>query len=194
MSAPAEGYVPEPHTAPHDEIVAVVRRLLRSTSAGAVSIDAVANALREEGFRRTPGSPRLITRLRRIKELSFGRSGMITLIDGGAPREAVSAPAPRETMSAPAPREEAPRVPARAAQSVEFSERAAEVEAAQRAAREEPMPGDVAGNRGEPDGNRAEPARAGASGPRGQQRRGGRRGRGRGRGPSRTPAPVAPQP
>jgi hypothetical protein len=73
----------EPHTAPHDEIIGLVRELLASAPGG-VSLDALANALRERGFSRPPGSPRLITRLRRIKELDVGRSGTIRLIGNGA--------------------------------------------------------------------------------------------------------------
>jgi hypothetical protein len=74
----------EPHTAPHDALVGVVRDLL-VTSPGGVSLDALANALRERGFSRPPGSPRLITRLRRIKQLDVGRSGTIRLVENGEP-------------------------------------------------------------------------------------------------------------
>jgi len=76
----------EPHTAPHDEIVAVVRDLVRAR--GTVTLDSLANALKSRGFSRPPGSPRLITRLRRIKELEVNRAGVITLVDGA------EAPAP----------------------------------------------------------------------------------------------------
>jgi hypothetical protein len=72
----------EPHTAPHDEIVGLARELLASAPGG-VSLDALANALRERGFSRPPGSPRLITRLRRIKELDVSRSGTIRLVGNG---------------------------------------------------------------------------------------------------------------
>jgi hypothetical protein len=82
------GTPPEPagegHTAPHDELLAVARELLARASEGAVSIDALSNALKAHGFRRTPGSPRLITRLRRIKELEVGRNGSIRLTAGEA--------------------------------------------------------------------------------------------------------------
>lgn len=72
----------EPHTAPHDEIVAVVRELMATLPAGrGVSIDLLSNALKARGFSRPPGSPRLVTRLRRIKELEVSRTGMITLLD-----------------------------------------------------------------------------------------------------------------
>lgn len=50
-----------------------------------VNLDALANALRSEGFRRTPGSPRLITRLRRIKQLALDRNGTITFVDSSEP-------------------------------------------------------------------------------------------------------------
>jgi hypothetical protein len=73
----------EPHTAPHDAIVNVVRDLI--DAGRAVTLDTLANALKARGFSRPPGSPRLITRLRRIKELEVSRSGMITLVGAGGP-------------------------------------------------------------------------------------------------------------
>lgn len=54
-----------------------------------VSLDALANELKARGFRRTPGSPRLITRLRRIREVVVSQNGIITLGDGAG-----EAPAP----------------------------------------------------------------------------------------------------
>ena len=75
---------PEPHTAPHDELVAVVRELTERTPGHHVTLDALANALKQRGFSRPSGSPRLITRLRRIKALEVNRAGVITLV-GDAP-------------------------------------------------------------------------------------------------------------
>jgi uncharacterized membrane protein YgcG len=72
-----------PHTAPHDELVAVVRELVRKSAGRNVTLDSLANALKGRGFSRPPGSPRLITRLRRIKELEVSRSGVITLHEEG---------------------------------------------------------------------------------------------------------------
>jgi len=207
LLAPSSGpgpYVPEPHTAPHDEVVAVIKRLLRASSAGAVTIDAVANALREEGFRRTPGSPRLITRLRRIKELSLNRSGMITLTDAAAAREAASPTPPTEEpvraaertgAGVPGVRDE--RFESRAAERTEASapgvrgEQPMRERVAAGADGDELFPGDVDGNRAQL-GADAGAARATPSQYRGG-RRGSRRGRGRGRGPSRAAAPVSPQ-
>ena len=88
--------VAEPHTAPHDELLAVARELLASSPERSVSIDTLSNALKAHGFRRTPGSPRLITRLRRIKELEVSRAGTIRLVSPAAAEES-SQPA---TMSA----------------------------------------------------------------------------------------------
>ena len=74
----------EAHTAPHDELLGVARDLIRVASNGAVTLDTLANALKSRGFSRPPGSPRLITRLRRLRELSVSRSGHITLVDPAA--------------------------------------------------------------------------------------------------------------
>jgi hypothetical protein len=70
------------HTAPHDEVVELVRELASRAPGGSVLIDTVANALKTRGFSRPPGSPRLITRLRRMRQLSVSPNGMIRLVDG----------------------------------------------------------------------------------------------------------------
>lgn len=75
------------HTAPHDELVEVVRDLVEAAPQRSTTLDALANALKSRGFSRPPGSPRLITRLRRIREVEVSRSGVITLRAG-----AVSSP------------------------------------------------------------------------------------------------------
>jgi hypothetical protein len=84
--APAEAPA---HTAPHDELVEIVRELAERAPNGAVLIDTLARTLKERGFSRPPGSPRLITRLRRIHELEVSRTGMITLV-GAAPASGVA--------------------------------------------------------------------------------------------------------
>ena len=65
--------------APHDELVAVVRELVAASPRAAVTLDTVANALKGRGFQRLPGSPRLVTRLRRMREILVSPLGMITL-------------------------------------------------------------------------------------------------------------------
>jgi hypothetical protein len=101
----------EAHTAPHDELVLVVRELAERAPNGAVLIDNVARTLKARGFSRPPGSPRLVTRLRRIKELAVSPTGMITLtpsalhVEPSPPEpvevrdEAVPAPTPRRRRS-----------------------------------------------------------------------------------------------
>jgi hypothetical protein len=100
----------EAHTAPHDELVEVVRELAERTPNGAVLIDNVARTLKARGFSRPPGSPRLVTRLRRIKELMVSPTGMITLVSGAAQHaaepvasEVVDAPVEATSPPAPAP-------------------------------------------------------------------------------------------
>ena len=56
----------------------MVREMLRGAPTG-VSLDALLNTLKERGFRRPPGSLRLITRLRRIKALEVGRDNSVRL-------------------------------------------------------------------------------------------------------------------
>ena len=149
-----------PHTAPHDEIINVVHDLVRTNPARSVSIDALANALKARGFSRPPGSPRLITRLRRLKEIDLSRAGMITLVDSG-----------REP-SEPAPPAEAP---APSAHDAALSEAVAEVAA----------PFDVDEDEGPQPGNErlpsAPPPSNDDANARRRRRRGGRRHRGRGR-------------
>ena len=153
----------EPHTAPHDEIINVVRDLVRGSQARSISIDALANALKARGFSRPPGSPRLITRLRRLKEIDLSRSGMVTLVDGN--------PGPEQ----PAPPAEEPAPRARAAA---LSEAVAEVAAPIVDEDEGPQPGN------ERIQESASPPVSDDS--RRRRRRGGRRRRGRGR-----PQPTA---
>jgi hypothetical protein len=91
--------VEEPHTAPLDELVTIVQDLVKNASGRVVTIDTLANALKSRGFSRPPGSPRLITRLRRIKELTVSRSGAITLTPSDTAPD-VEAPAGMEPGAA----------------------------------------------------------------------------------------------
>jgi len=76
------------HTAPLDELVDIVRELAQRSPNGAVLIDTLARTLKDRGFSRPPNSPRLITRLRRIRELAVSRTGMITLVGVSSGRDA----------------------------------------------------------------------------------------------------------
>ena len=131
----------EPHTAPHDELLGVARDLIRVAPGGAVTLDTLANALKGRGFSRTPGSPRLITRLRRIRELTVSRSGHITLVDSHSAAQTPMDAEPLDAESAelePIDVEPVARVVPRPAPGPSsrddrsLDERRAEVEAAQR--------------------------------------------------------------
>ncbi|MGH7311672.1 MAG: hypothetical protein ACREJV_00750, partial [Candidatus Rokuibacteriota bacterium] len=104
------------HTAPHDEVVDLVRELVGRSPNGSVLIDTVANALKTRGFRRPPGSPRLITRLRRMRELSVSPTGMIRLVGGtgtdGDQPQAAEVSSPAEPGAAPVDAD-APQTPDR---------------------------------------------------------------------------------
>ena len=66
-----------PPAAPADEILAVLRELLAGARGQSVTLDALSSALEARGFSRPPGSPRLITRLRQMKDIEVSRSGTI---------------------------------------------------------------------------------------------------------------------
>src|SRR5690348_2659664 len=177
----------EPHTAPHDELLGVARELIERSPARTVTLDALANALKARGFSRPPGSPRLITRLRRLRELEVSRSGQITLVDGagapsGRPETRVHAPEIDEADE-PTPGNERlapPRAEPAYRSELSYEDRRAAVEAAQRGEHlsEEPP---------QPDGEPVESAPADGGSPDGGQRRrrsrrGGRRRRRHGAG------------
>src|SRR6059036_195721 len=89
-----------------DELVGVVGELAQQSPNGAVLLDTLARTLKARGFSRPPGSPRLVTRLRRIKELMVSPTGMITLVGEAAHAEPIAAAAgeAREPEPATLPR------------------------------------------------------------------------------------------
>ena len=66
-----------PHAAPSDEILAVLNEMLAGARGQPVTIDALSSALKARGFSRPPGSPRLVTRLRQMKDIEVSPSGAI---------------------------------------------------------------------------------------------------------------------
>jgi len=89
----------EPHTAPSEEIVDVVRELLR-VSPGGVGLDALSNTLKARGFSRPPGSPRLITRLRRIEGLEVAPGNIVRLVGEATEAAADDADSPEASGEA----------------------------------------------------------------------------------------------
>jgi hypothetical protein len=160
---PAE---PSQTTAPHDELVSVVRGLVEASPRRSVSIDAVANALKSRGFQRPPGSPRLVTRLRRIRELVVSQSGTITLAEDAAPHE----PEPRPEAAAPPAESE--RGPEEARPESDLDDDDRQPDYLNYPDREPELP-EVDGNRAEPLPGQSHPARGGggASGRRRRRRR-----------------------
>jgi hypothetical protein len=171
-------HVPRPQpeaahtTAPHDELVSVVRGLVEASPKRSVSIDAVANALKSRGFQRSPGSPRLVTRLRRIRELVVSPSGTIALADDGA----ATPPASDQRFESEPSADNG--TPAATEPVDEFDDDDRQPDFL---SRPEPEPPEI-------DGNRVDPVPAAAA----QPNRGRRRRRRRWRGGPRQPAPGSP--
>jgi len=93
--------------ATHQDILSAVRKLTTADGSGdGVSLDTLSNALKDSGFRRAPGSLRLITRLRRIKELQVRGDGVIRL---ATPLAASAAGEPANDGDGVAPRKRARR-------------------------------------------------------------------------------------
>ena len=71
-------------------MAALIQRLTNGEPARWVNLDVLENALKSEGFSRPPGSPRLVTRLRALKEMEVDSHGRVRLrhpAPAGAPSE-----------------------------------------------------------------------------------------------------------
>jgi hypothetical protein len=64
----------ERHGASQEQLQQVIARLAAADPAHGVTLDALTVALKAAGFQRPPGSPRLVTRLRRMKDLEVRRT------------------------------------------------------------------------------------------------------------------------
>jgi hypothetical protein len=73
----------EAHGASHEQISAILARLAGGTPRW-INLDVLTTALKAEGFTRPPGSPRLVTRLRRMKDVEVSPNGMVRLASGVA--------------------------------------------------------------------------------------------------------------
>jgi hypothetical protein len=76
-----EGSANAPQAAPSDEIRALLNEMLADARGQPVTLDALSNALKARGFSRPPGSPRLVTRLRHMKDIEVSRSGTIRAVE-----------------------------------------------------------------------------------------------------------------
>lgn len=76
-AAPEDGG--EVHGASAGQIVILIRRLTNDESSRWVNLDVLERALKQEGFSRPAGSPRLVTRLRALKHLELDSNGRVRL-------------------------------------------------------------------------------------------------------------------
>jgi hypothetical protein len=83
------------HAASHEQIRTLLARLSDGSDRW-INLDILANALRAEGFTRPPGSPRLVTRLRKMKDVEVTPNGMVRLLGElpSIPPESAPAAAP----------------------------------------------------------------------------------------------------
>ncbi len=92
----------EAHGASREQMLGVISRLSGDTAKW-VNLDILEKALKEEGFARPPGSPRLVTRLRALKEVeidSHGRVRMTAPVSGPASHPAPTSEPSEETKDA----------------------------------------------------------------------------------------------
>ena len=85
--APHDG--DEPHAASREQMIGLIRRLSNGDSGRWVNLDVLEKALKTEGFSRPPGSPRLVTRLRMLKEVEVDSHGRVRLTVGDNAHHAV---------------------------------------------------------------------------------------------------------
>ena len=69
----------EAHAAPPDAIHDLMTQLSEGRAGGWVNLDVLENALKASGFARPPGSPRLVTRLRKLKDFEVSAHGKVRL-------------------------------------------------------------------------------------------------------------------
>ena len=85
--------------ASQEQLQQVIARLAATDPAHTVTLDALTVALKAAGFQRPPGSPRLVTRLRRMKDIEVLPNGRVRL---NAAAEATVAHALAEPLAEPA--------------------------------------------------------------------------------------------
>jgi len=85
-----------PHAASQEQLQQVIARLAATDPAHTVTLDALTVALKAAGFQRPTGSPRLVTRLRRMKDIEVLPNGRVRMnpdadvAPGSPPAEALA--------------------------------------------------------------------------------------------------------
>jgi hypothetical protein len=75
-STPAAG---EPHAATREQVIETIGRLTNNQAGRWINLDVLEKTLKAQGFSRPPGSPRLVTRLRALKDLEVDSHGRVRL-------------------------------------------------------------------------------------------------------------------
>jgi len=95
-----------------EQIIATIARLTAKAPERGVNLDLLINALKAEGFGRPPGSPRLVTRLRKMKDVEVSPTGMVRLVS--LPPGPIPMELPVELASEPSPASASAAIPAAA--------------------------------------------------------------------------------
>lgn len=72
--------VAEPHGATREQMIDLIHRLMQGDPHRWVNLDVLEKELKQEGFSRPPNSPRLVTRLRTLKEVEVSPQGRVRLL------------------------------------------------------------------------------------------------------------------
>jgi len=110
---PSNGVEASLHGATPEQIIATIARLTARHPERGVNLDLLINALKAEGFGRPPGSPRLVTRLRKMKDVEVMPTGMVRLVNL-PPGPLPDIPAEQASAAAEEASEAAPYAPASA--------------------------------------------------------------------------------
>jgi hypothetical protein len=86
----------EAHGATREQMISLIGRLTNNDVGRWVNLDVLENALKAEGFARPPGSPRLVTRLRTLKEVEIDSHGRVRVTPSMAQPREEPAEAPAE--------------------------------------------------------------------------------------------------
>jgi hypothetical protein len=96
----------EPHGATREQMISLIGKITNNDVGRWVNLDVLEKALKSEGFSRPPGSPRLVTRLRTLKEVEVDSHGRVRVTPSMAqpPEAPAEEPAGRaESVAAAAP-------------------------------------------------------------------------------------------
>jgi hypothetical protein len=89
----------ERHGASQEQLQQVIARLAAADPSRTVTLDALTVALKAAGFQRPPGSSRLVTRLRRMKDIEVLPNGKVRMSTGAEAAPALTA---AESLAEPA--------------------------------------------------------------------------------------------